>query len=133
MLYLSNTNPLIYRLCCSQANPLQGLCKSHFLPIIGTDLERRNSEGITDLNIQDKRIVISRLHFKFQKNRILIPLCNSSPSTLQVVVTLFVTAVIHFNTLVTHSSPRYGILHSQSMIYKQISIVTIFPIRKGDE
>ena len=30
----------------------------------------------------------------------------SSPSTLQVIVTLTITAVIHFKTLVTHSSPK---------------------------
>ena len=33
-------------------------------------------------------------------------LVNSSPSTLQVIVTLWVTAVIHFKTLVTRSSPK---------------------------
>ena len=37
--------------------------------------------------------------------RIFTKLVNSSPSTLQVIVTLWVTAVIHFKTLVTHSSP----------------------------
>ena len=39
------------------------------------------------------------------KKRILEQLVNSSPSALQVVVTLWVTAVIHFKALVTHSSP----------------------------
>jgi hypothetical protein len=71
--------------------------------------------------------------FPISKNRILTPLCNSSPVELQVVVPLIVTAVIYFNSLVTHSSPRYGILYSQSMIYKQISLVTLFPIKMGDE
>ena len=41
------------------------------------------------------------------KKRILEQFVNSSPSTLQVIVTLLVTAVIHFKTLVTHSSPKY--------------------------
>ena len=40
------------------------------------------------------------------KKRILEELVNSSPSALQVIVTLFVTAVIHFTSLVTHSSPK---------------------------
>ena len=40
------------------------------------------------------------------KKRIFTLLVNSSPSTLQVIVTLWVTAVIHFKTLVTHSSPK---------------------------
>ena len=40
------------------------------------------------------------------KKRILEQLVNSSPLTLQIVVTLWVTAVIHFKTLVTHSSPK---------------------------
>ena len=40
------------------------------------------------------------------KKRIFILLCNSSPVTQQVVVTLLVTAVIHFKPLVTHSSPK---------------------------
>ena len=40
------------------------------------------------------------------KKRILEQLVNSSPLALQVIVTLFVTAVIHFKTLVTHSSPK---------------------------
>ena len=40
------------------------------------------------------------------KKRIFIQLVNSSPSTLQVIVTLLVTAVIHFETLVTHLSPK---------------------------
>ena len=40
------------------------------------------------------------------KKRIFILLCNSSPVTQQVIVTLLVTAVIHFKTLVTHSSPK---------------------------
>ena len=40
------------------------------------------------------------------KKRIFTQLVNSSPSTLQVVVTLAITAVIHFKTLVTHSSPQ---------------------------
>lgn len=102
----------------SHARPMQIPYPPNHRNGFETDLERRNSEGITDLNIQDKRIVMSRLHFPFQKNRILIILCNSSPVELQVIVTLIVTAVIHFNLLVTHSSPRYGILYSQSMIYK---------------
>ena len=40
------------------------------------------------------------------KKRILEQLVNSSPSTLQVIVTLLVTAVILFKALVTHSSPK---------------------------
>jgi hypothetical protein len=40
------------------------------------------------------------------KKRILEQLVNSSPSTLQVIVTLTITAVIHFKALVTHSSPK---------------------------
>ena len=40
------------------------------------------------------------------KKRILEQLCNSSPSTLQVVVALSITAVIHFKALVTRSSPK---------------------------
>ena len=40
------------------------------------------------------------------KKRILEQLVNSSPLALQVVVTLLVTAVIHFKALVTHSSPE---------------------------
>ncbi len=40
------------------------------------------------------------------KKRIFIQLVNSSPSTLQVIVTLTITAVIHFKALVTHSSPK---------------------------
>ena len=40
------------------------------------------------------------------KKRILEQLVNSSPLALQVIVTLWVTAVIHFKTLVTHSSPK---------------------------
>ena len=40
------------------------------------------------------------------KKRILEKLVNSSPLTLQVIVTLLVTAVIHFKALVTHSSPK---------------------------
>ena len=40
------------------------------------------------------------------KKRILEQLVNSSPSALQVIVTLLVTAVIHFKILVTHSSPK---------------------------
>ena len=42
----------------------------------------------------------------YQKKRILEQLCNSSPVALQVVVALIVTAVIHLQTLVTHSSPE---------------------------
>ena len=38
--------------------------------------------------------------------RILEQLVNSSPLALQVIVTLLVTAVIHFKALVTHSSPK---------------------------
>ena len=44
--------------------------------------------------------------FRNVKKRILEQLCNSSPSTLQVIVALWVTAVIHSKTLVTHSSPK---------------------------
>ena len=40
------------------------------------------------------------------KKRILEQLVNSSPLALQVIVTLLVTAVIHFETLVTHLSPK---------------------------
>ena len=40
------------------------------------------------------------------KKRIFTLLVNSSPSALQVVVTLWVTEVIHFEALVTHSSPK---------------------------
>ena len=40
------------------------------------------------------------------KKRIFTLLVNSSPLTLQIVVTLWVTAVIHFKALVTHSSPK---------------------------
>ena len=40
------------------------------------------------------------------KKRILEQLVNSSPLALQVIVTLFVTAVIHLKALVTHSSPK---------------------------
>ena len=40
------------------------------------------------------------------KKRILEQLVNSSPVALQVIVTLLVTAVIHFKALVTHSSPK---------------------------
>ena len=40
------------------------------------------------------------------KKRIFILLCNSSPVTLQVIVTLLVTVVIYFKALVTHSSPK---------------------------
>ena len=40
------------------------------------------------------------------KKRILEQLVNSSPLALQVIVTLLVTAVIHFKALVTHSSPK---------------------------
>ena len=40
------------------------------------------------------------------KKRILEQLCNSSPSALQVIVTLLVKAVIHFKALVTHLSPK---------------------------
>ena len=40
------------------------------------------------------------------KKRILEQLVNSSPLALQVIVTLLVTAVIHFKALVTHSSPE---------------------------
>ena len=40
------------------------------------------------------------------KKRILEQLVNSSPVALQVIVTLLVTAVIHFVSLVTHSSPK---------------------------
>ena len=40
------------------------------------------------------------------KKRIFTQLVNSSPITLQVIVTLLVTAVIHFKALVTHSSPK---------------------------
>ena len=40
------------------------------------------------------------------KKRILEELVNSSPLTLQIVVTLLVTAVIHFKALVTHLSPK---------------------------
>ena len=40
------------------------------------------------------------------KKRIFIQLVNSSPLALQVIVTLTITAVIHFKTLVTHSSPK---------------------------
>ena len=37
----------------------------HFLPIIRTDLQRTKSEGITEVNIRHKGIVMSRLHFCF--------------------------------------------------------------------
>ena len=40
------------------------------------------------------------------KKRIFTLLVNSSPSALQIVVTLWVTAVIHFKALVTHLSPK---------------------------
>ena len=40
------------------------------------------------------------------KKRILEQLVNSSPVALQVIVTLLVTAVIHFKALVTHLSPK---------------------------
>ena len=40
------------------------------------------------------------------KKRIFTLLCNSSPVTLQVIVTLTITEVIHFKALVTHSSPK---------------------------
>ena len=40
------------------------------------------------------------------KKRIFTLLVNSSPSTLQVIVTLTITEVIHFKALVTHSSPK---------------------------
>ena len=40
------------------------------------------------------------------KKRILEQLVNSSPSTLQVIVTLTITEVIHFKALVTYSSPK---------------------------
>ena len=40
------------------------------------------------------------------KKRIFTLLVNSSPLALQVIVTLLVTAVIHFKALVTHSSPK---------------------------
>ena len=40
------------------------------------------------------------------KKRIFTLLVNSSPSTLQVIVTLTITEVIHFKALVTHLSPK---------------------------
>ena len=40
------------------------------------------------------------------KKRIFTLLVNSSPVALQVIVTLLVTAVIHFKALVTYSSPK---------------------------
>ena len=40
------------------------------------------------------------------KKRIFTLLVNSSPLTLQVIVTLTITEVIHFKALVTHSSPK---------------------------
>ena len=40
------------------------------------------------------------------KKSIFTLLVNSSPLALQVIVTLLVTAVIHFKALVTHSSPK---------------------------
>ena len=42
----------------------------------------------------------------YSEKRIFTLLVNSSPITLQMVVLLLVTAVIHFKTLVTHSSPK---------------------------
>ena len=40
------------------------------------------------------------------KKGIFTLLVNSSPLALQVIVTLWVIAVIHFKALVTHSSPK---------------------------
>ena len=72
-----------------------------------TDLERRYNGG--KYTTQENCNV--EIAFPISKNRIFKLLCNSSPIALQVVVTLIVTAVIHFNTLVTHSSPRHRILY----------------------
>ena len=74
---------------------------------LATDLERRYNGG--KYRTQENCNV--EIAFPISKNRIFKLLCNSSPIALQVIVTLIVTAVIHFNTLVTHSSPRHRILY----------------------
>ena len=70
-----------------------------------TDLQRTCSGGSTKAKQPLSRIA----HFYIQKNRIFTLLVNSSPVALQVTVALDITAVIHFASLVTHSSPSHSI------------------------
>lgn len=72
----------------------------HFLPIIGTDLQRTKSGGRAEVNIRHEGIVMSRLHFcfqkkSFQKNR------HSSPSASQHSNAQHITKVIQPLSLVT--------------------------------
>jgi len=53
-----------------------------------------------------KDVDVNHEKYKNSEKRILEQLYDSSPSTLQVIVALIVTAVIHFEALVTHSSPK---------------------------
>ena len=97
-----------FRPCKSLPNPI-------FLLFYGTDLKRRWNGLITESLYSGKKECFLDL-----KNRIFILLCNSSPSTLQVVVTLMVTAVIHFKALVTHSPPKSLYLTDNVSITKKI-------------
>ena len=79
---------------------LQRLCNG-----VEAKVERKISEGSTEAS----QPLTLGTHIHRKKNRISALLCNSSPVTLQVIVTLDITAVIHFVPLVTHSSPSSSI------------------------
>ena len=65
-----------------------------------TDLKRTQSEGITEVNIRHKGIVMSRLHFAFKKKNF-HKIRHSSPSALQHFNTQYITRVIQPLSLVT--------------------------------
>ena len=64
------------------------------------------------------------------KKRIFTLLCNSSPSTLQVVVALIVTTVIHLNALVTYSSPESLYLAENVNVVRLIHSSPIFNAKR---
>ena len=91
--------------CLDHDIPILGFCRgSQMLGVVSgatmiQDLPVWFASHNLDYNYEHRREIS-------EGERIFTKLVNSSPSTLQVIVTLWVTAVIHFKALVTHSSPE---------------------------
>ena len=102
---------------------LQRLCNG-----VEAKVERKISGGSTEAS----QPLTLGTHIHRKKNRISALLCNSSPVTLQVIVTLDITAVIHFVPLVTHSSPSSGISIWYKATCKGNSLITYFWVTSGE-
>ena len=86
------------------------------VPFFAYSMERTFTDFATDLqrtcngrSTKAKQPLSRIAHFHIQKNRIFTLLVNSAPVALQQYVHQRITWVIHFVSLVTHSSPLHDI------------------------